>query len=431
MKKSISLSMITGRITCIAAQLILASCILTASTVHAAKVVAIDPPYGVKGSTVVVEGTALVFHSTVTTTVSGNNRTATINNPTVPTDAGRDHYFNANPGTLNTTIYRYVQVFYSLASNFSGSRHELFLQTSSQSLGRVDSFLNSTSIPSTSGSHSFIIDLLDGTTSLGTNGYSGNLTLFRWDFWNDNIADNDGKQMTLDRIVFASDLVADPHKHDTVLLFDNFNTSAGSATLDLATRQSGTMAPESYDAGLTISSGMLPVGSGGNIACSADFTAHIKDTQVDGFKLSFDAAYTGTSNNWSSPYLSTHNAAEERGVSKFGLLIYQSGSIEAYGTVNKSVGPVALTTLLGSWSVTATNSYALVTVPATATNGTYDIFINGTEAISDVAYTIGTGGTNGEVNWQVRNTGGGSATFDNLYVSTFVIPPSGTVIIVR
>jgi len=418
---------LTGRIAGMIAQLILAFSIFATNTARAAKVVAVDPQYGVKGSTVVVEGNLWTFSTTVTTTTNSNNKIATIKNP----PANTDHYLSANPGTLNTTIYRYVQVFYSLASDFTGSVQQLFLATSNQSLGNVPSFLSGTSIPSTSGSHSFIIDLLDGTTSIGTNGYSGNLTTFRWDFWNDNIAGNDGKSMTLDRIVFASGLVAGPDKNDTVLLFDNFNTSNGSATNDLATRQTGTMAQESYDSALTISSGMLPVGSDANIACNADFKAHIKDTQVNGFKLSFDASYTGSSNLWFSPYLSTQNDPDERGVSKFGLMIYQVGQIDAYGTTNKSVGPVYLTNLLGSWNVAATNNYALVTTPATATNGTYDVFINGTEAISDVAYTIGTGGSNGEVNWQVRNPAGGGAKFDNLYVSTFVIPPRGTVLIIR
>lgn len=341
---------LTGRITGLAAQLILAISILTASTVHAAKVVAIDPPYGVKGSTVVAEGTSWTFTTNTVTADSGNNRIATIRTP----PHNRDYYFQANPGTLDTTVYRYAQVFYSLNSNFVSSVHELYLQTSAQSpLAKVQSFLNSTLIPSTSGSHSFIIDLLDGTTSIGTNGYSGNLTLFRYDFFNNDSGD-DGKALTL------------------------------------------------------------------------------KDTQVDGFKLSFDAAYTGGAGQWSSPYLSTHPPSpDERAASKFGILIYQNGTIEAYGTVNKSAGPAALTTLLGSWSVSATNNYRLVTAPATATNGTYDVLINGTEAISDVAYTIGTGGTNGEVNWQVRNPSGGGAKFDNLYASTFVIPPSGTVLIIR
>jgi len=419
---------LTGRITGLAAQLILEISILTASTVHAAKVVAIDPPYGVKGSTVVAEGTSWTFTTNTVTADSGNNRIATIRTP----PHNRDYYFQANPGTLDTTVYRYAQVFYSLNSNFVSSVHELYLQTSAQSpLAKVQSFLNSTLIPSTSGSHSFIIDLLDGTTSIGTNGYSGNLTLFRYDFFNNDSGD-DGKALTLDRIVFASGLIADPDRDDTVRLFDNFNTSNGSATNDLATRQSGTLAPESYDAGLTISSGMLPVGSGGDIACNADVKANIKDTQVDGFKLSFDAAYTGGAGQWSSPYLSTHPPSpDERAASKFGILIYQNGTIEAYGTVNKSAGPAALTNLLGSWNVTATNNFALVTTPATATNGTYNVFINGTKAISDVSYTIGTGGTNGEVNWQVRNPSGGGAKFDNLYASTFVIPPSGTVLIIR
>ena len=77
------------------------------------------------------------------------------------------------------------------------------------------------------------------------------------------------------------------------------------------------------------------------------------------------------------------------------------------------------------------NRYSLVAIADSPTNGTYDLFINGTEVISDTAYTLGSGGSNNEINWQNRNITGGDDRYDNLVVSTFIIPPEGTVIVIR
>jgi hypothetical protein len=161
------------------------------------------------------------------------------------------------------------------------------------------------------------------------------------------------------------------------------------------------------------------------MATDVDFNSTLAVPTISGFTLSFKLASTSTGSNWTSPYLSTHTGVDDRDGSQFGLLVFGNGSVTAYGSTDKSASNAALVTVLGTWSVTAQNRYVLVATAITPTTGTYDVFINGIEVISDVAYTLGNGGTNGEFNWEVRNVAGGAGLYDDLQLTVIpaVIPP--------
>jgi hypothetical protein len=142
--------------------IIFAAAIFSSASANAARVVAVDPTNNVSGTTATYEGTTFTFtdlagkYSSVTD--AGTDRTATIANPPGSTD----FYIQNAALSLDTRIYRYAQVFYSLNSDFSGSIHSLYLDTSVQAAGFV-TFISSNTIPASAGSHSFIIDLLDDT----------------------------------------------------------------------------------------------------------------------------------------------------------------------------------------------------------------------------------------------------------------------------
>jgi hypothetical protein len=397
----------------IIAVLAIAALTTLSAPTHAATVDATDPILGVSGPSVIVEGTSFAFNgNTVTIADSGNNRAATIKEP----PPNQDHYFGANPGNLDTAVYRYAEVFYSLDSDFAGSNHQLRLQTTAQPASFV-TFNNSAAIPSTAGSHSYVIDLGDGTTDLNNSGYSGDLTYFRWDWWNDS--GNDGKSFTLDRIVLAPELANEPDGADTIILSDNFNTS-GNYNSDLNTRQTGTLATKTYSGTGSIWNGQLTTTQGGPLVNSADLTTSLTDPTIAGFRVSLDIAITSTGNNWISPYLNTHTG---RGDSQMGLLIFANGNVAAYGT-NQGGGnnqegvltQTVLDNLLGSWDVSALNNYELVATPST---GTYDLYINGTQVLTGINYSFD---LIGPLEFQNVNISGGEGLYDNLVISTFAVP---------
>lgn len=221
---------------------------------------------------------------------------------------------------------------------------------------------------------------------------------------------------------------------ETVIVSDNFNTADGTTlaavNADLDVRQTGTLAPSSYayyygpgSTGVSISSNQLLVGSNRGFFNNADFKAALTAPEITGFKVSFKLASTGT--DWVSPFLSTHSASDDRGASEFGFLIYADGAVQAYATgPDKSASNAAINTALGgTWNRAAQNTYDLVATPATTSTGTYDVSINGIEMISDVPYSFGSGGGNGQINFEVRTVANGIALFDDLQITTVSPPP--------
>jgi hypothetical protein len=107
--------------------------------------------------------------------------------------------------------------------------------------------------------------------------------------------------------------------------------------------------------------------------------------------------------------------------------MFAGGTVTAYGTTNSSVSDAAIDAALGAdFDVTELNRYSLVATPTTATTGTYDVLINGTEVIFDVPYSLGPGGSNGEINWEEIHPGSGSGIFDDLLLFTIPEPSALT-----
>jgi hypothetical protein len=231
------------------------------------------------------------------------------------------------------------------------------------------------------------------------------------------------------------------HAAAVLLLSDNFNTgNSTDLNIDLATRQAGTLestgavAPAgstwSKISGSTnaILSNQLNVTNGASVSHvvnNADFEAALTSVDlsaVSGFTLSFKMQYTGTAVAWSSPYLSTHFITDERANSRFGLVAFGSGNIQAYGDTPAGLSSDALATALGSWNVNSQNSYSLVATRTTATTGNYDLFINGIEVLSNHNYTFGAGGANGEVNFEIINVNNGAALYDDFSITTIPEP---------
>jgi hypothetical protein len=216
---------------------------------------------------------------------------------------------------------------------------------------------------------------------------------------------------------------------ETLILSDNFDTANGTTlaavNANLDVRQSGTLAPSSYayyygpgSTGVSISSNQLLVGSNRGFFNNADFKPALSDPEITGFKLSFKFASTGT--DWVSPFLSTHPDSDDRGATEFGLLVYADGAVQAYATgPDKAASSAAINTALGgTWNRSAQNTYELAATPATTTTGTYDVSINGFEVISDVPYSFGSGGSNGQINFEVRTISNGVGLFDDLQITT-------------
>jgi len=131
----------------------------------------------------------------------------------LPSDqrANGDFFFvgSTSQTPLLVNEFRYAEVAYHLSDDFAGN-HQLFLRTSNEGFGRVE-FSTNGIIPTTTGDHRILIDLSTNTDINGI-GYSGNLTLFRWDFF--NVADNgsnsfnDGKSFTLKEVTFGTEIAS-------------------------------------------------------------------------------------------------------------------------------------------------------------------------------------------------------------------------------
>ncbi|QTN31155.1 PEP-CTERM sorting domain-containing protein [Akkermansiaceae bacterium] len=242
-----------------------------------------------------------------------------------------------------------------------------------------------------------------------------------------------------------------------LLLTDNFNTANNTdLNLNLASRQDGTLkstggaAPAGstwtkFASGGTIVSNQLNVPGGGGVRNNADFEPALTSVDlsaVSGFTMSFNLQYTGATNQWTSPYLSTHTG-DERAQSRFGFVAFGNGNLQFYGgavtggQVNTGVSNATLATLVSGWSINNQNSYSLVATRTTATTGTYDAFINGIQVASNIAYGFGTGGDSGEVNFEIINTATGAGLYDNFSLVTVPEPSAallgalGTLILLR
>ncbi|MEO0474671.1 MAG: PEP-CTERM sorting domain-containing protein [Planctomycetota bacterium] len=209
---------------------------------------------------------------------------------------------------------------------------------------------------------------------------------------------------------------------------DNFDT-AGGLNSDLATRQAGSLATANWSGSGTISSNALSTTQGALTTPAVDLTAALTnaDPLVTGFVISFDAAMT-SSVAWSSAYLSTDLESgnnDERGNSDFGMLMFASGTVQAYNSgATVALGNAALAGLIPGWDISNTNTYSLVATKnqGTPATGTYDLLINGVEVFSDLAYDFNGGGANNQVNFEIINITNGLATYDNLSISTTVVP---------
>lgn len=247
-----------------------------------------------------------------------------------------------------------------------------------------------------------------------------------------------------------SGLILTAPAHAAVLLLsDNFdsgnNTNLNETPAILAVRQDGTLESTgaAAPAGSTwteisgttnaILSGQLNVTNGANashVVNNADFEASLSTVDlvaVSGFIMNFKMAYTGSASAWTSPYLSTHTT-DERGNSRFGMVAFGNGDIQFYGgavggsQVGTNLSNATLTTLVSGWNVTNLNSYSFNATRTTATTGVYDAFINGIEVASNIAYAFNTGGSNGEVNFEIININNGAGLYDDFSITTIPEP---------
>lgn len=244
---------------------------------------------------------------------------------------------------------------------------------------------------------------------------------------------------------------APAHAAAVLLLSDDFNsgdnTNLNESSAILAARQDGTLestASVTPPAGSTwtelvqstnaILSNQLNVPNSGHVRNNADFEAALTSVDlvaVSGFIMAFKMDYTGTGGAWTSPYLSTH-AGDERGNSRFGMVAFGSGDIQFYGgafggaQVPTGLSNAAIATLIPGWNITNQNSYSFIATRTTATTGVYDVFINGVEVASNIAYAFGGGGDGtgavGEVNFEIINITGGAGLYDDFSVTTIPEP---------
>lgn len=233
-------------------------------------------------------------------------------------------------------------------------------------------------------------------------------------------------------------LTAPAHAANVLLLSDNFTSTDGSdINQNLATRQAGTLESagsnwsEFGNTNSAISSNQLNVPSSSHVVNNADFEANLTSidlSAVSGFVMGFKMGYTGTAGAWTSPYLSTHNVADERGNSRFGMVAFGTGDVQFYGgavggsQVGTDLSNATLATLVSGWNITNLNSYSFNATRITATTGVYDAFINGVEVASNIAYAFGTGGVNGEVNFEIINVNNGAGLYDDFSITTIPEP---------
>lgn len=108
----------------------------------------------------------------------------------------------------------YMEIFYSLDSNVTGSNFRWAFNGSSP----ADAFADGELIPTTAGSHSFVID----ANQLDDIGAGDTIGSIRWDPWNEESpAGPDqirGTVFTIDRIVFGDTLTAIPEPSSLAVL---------------------------------------------------------------------------------------------------------------------------------------------------------------------------------------------------------------------
>lgn len=204
-------------------------CLVSGGSASADVFVAVnDGSQTVGGTTSTIEGSSFVLagSSDNWTNAAGEDGVDIVGTDLVGRFGGSqgtsDWYFQVTGNAINSLNLavddnRFVEVFYSLdraavvapASDIDDNR--FFLSDSSQG-NNGQNPQNGTLVPSTAGSHSFVLDLLstDGTALDGDFGGAGvTWDQFRWDPWNnaDNRVANEGLTFTLDRIVFGSTIV--------------------------------------------------------------------------------------------------------------------------------------------------------------------------------------------------------------------------------
>lgn len=237
------------------------------------------------------------------------------------------------------------------------------------------------------------------------------------------------------------------HAANVLLLSDNFNNATDNTDLNvnLAARQAGTLeatggaAPAGstwtkLTGNSTISSNQLSVADSGYVRNNADLEPSLTTADlvgVSGFIMDFKMDYTGIAGAWTSPYLTTHTG-DERGNSRFGMVAFGTGDIQFYGgalggsQVTTSVSNAILTSLVSGWNITNQNSYSFNATRTTATSGVYDVFINGIEVASNIAYAFGTGGdisdNGGDVNFEIINVTSGAGLYDDFSITTIPEP---------
>lgn len=171
------------------------------------------------GTTIIRTGDLATFPGAnrwASTDIAGTTRTGvTLENP-----SSSDYYFNFGESALNTggTISvasaRYVEIDYSIAGDWTGSTHQLRLDTSDQAASFVANFTNSGNIPASDGDHTIIIDLLADPGS--DPAWSGDWSTFRWDFFNDN-GNGGGKSFTINQVEFSSEIAPIPEPSIAIL----------------------------------------------------------------------------------------------------------------------------------------------------------------------------------------------------------------------
>lgn len=222
-------------------------------------------------------------------------------------------------------------------------------------------------------------------------------------------------------------LAAGSAQADIVLFQDTFTVGTDTGiNNNIAARQAGGENSDTYTVwrgSSNIAGDLLNVGGDAGLFNHYDYLADLTTDPVD-FTLSFTAASTGGTGTWISPFLSTDgNTSDDRGTADIGLLIRPGrGTLAVYGGPN--VNAATLDTLLGTtWDGSATHTYELVATATTATTGTYDVLVDGI-LVSTATYAFDGGGSNGEVNFEVRTIGGAAGTFDDLQLT--IVPEPGS-----
>lgn len=207
---------------------------LALSWVHVANanvyIVGIDGSFTVTGTTAPVEGNLFGVGGSAPRWDGegpvGSDYVATSNT------VSADRYLITSGSTLtslNLTVadYRYVEVFYSLSAPFTAAGasdvddHRFFLSDTSQG-NNGENPQDTSLIPTAAGSHSFVLDLLSTNGTDLDGDFSGTATWdqFRWDMWNNvgNLNANAGITLTLDKIVYGTEVTAIPEPSFLALL---------------------------------------------------------------------------------------------------------------------------------------------------------------------------------------------------------------------